>query len=91
MRISDKKKEKISEQIILLLFQESPKPFFTSHIAMEIARDEEFTKAILIALKKKGLVMEIKKNKEGVEYKKRSRWILSNEAYNLYKSKQAKV
>jgi len=88
MKISKEKKEKISEQILLLLFQENPKLFFTSHLAKELARDEEFTKKILKELKEKGLVLEINKNKEGILYLKRSRWKLSPLAYESYSSKQ---
>lgn len=88
MKISQEKQDKISEQILAHLFSESPKPLFTSHIAQEIARDEEFTKKLLFSLKKKGLVLIIKKNSEGTPYLKRSRWRLSDAAYNAYKSKQ---
>ncbi|MEN7982522.1 MAG: hypothetical protein ABFQ65_03680 [Nanoarchaeota archaeon] len=85
MKISDKKKEKISEQIILFLYLNNPKSFFTSYIAQEIARDEEFTKLLLINLKKRKLVIEIKKNSKGVDYIRRSRWKLSESSYNIYK------
>jgi len=88
MRISKSKKEKISEQVLLFLFTKSPQMMFTSHIAQEIARDEEFIKKILIELKNKNLIIEIKKNKEGIDYKKRSRWGLSNQAYQIYKNFQ---
>ena len=88
MRISNVKREKISEQIISFLFQESPKALFTSHIAREIARDEEFTKKLLEDLKKKRILVEIKKNKKGISYLRRSRWKLSSKAYLFYKSSQ---
>jgi hypothetical protein len=88
MKISNEKREKISEQIINFLFLNNPKPFFTSHIAKELARDEEFTKKLLFELKKKKLVREIKKNAKGVDYLKRSRWKLSDESYNAYKQHQ---
>ncbi len=85
MKISNEKREKISEQILALLFQSSPKLLFTFHIAREIARDEEFVKDILLDLKKKELVVEIKKNPQGNPYKKRARWKLSDKAYEAYK------
>ena len=89
MRISEGKKEKISEQILAFLYSINPKPFFTFYIAKEIARDEEFIKKILLELKKKNLVVEIKKNPKGIPYVRRSRWKLSDEAYNAYKKNQA--
>ena len=60
MKISDKKKEKISEQILAVLYSNNPKPLFTYKIAQEIARDEEFVKQLLLELKKRKPVLEIK-------------------------------
>jgi len=88
MKISQEKKEKISEQILALLYSVNPKPLFTLHIANEIARDEEFIKKLLLELKNKKLVVEIKKNPQGVPYIKRSRWKLSDVAYRIYKLNQ---
>jgi predicted transcriptional regulator with HTH domain len=88
MRISEEKKEKISEQIMALLYSLNPRSLFISEVAKEIARDEEFVKEILINLKKKGLVIEIRKNPKGIEYVKRARWKISDAAYNAYKKHQ---
>lgn len=90
MKISEQKKEKISEQILALLYSISPKPLFTLNIAQEIARDEEFVKSLLLELKKKDLLVEIKKNPKGFTYLKRSRWKLSDSAYQAYKTHQHK-
>ena len=88
MKISEKKREKIFEQILALLYQNSPKSLFTSHIAQEIARDEEFMKKLLNELKIKKLIIEIKKNPDGIDYIKRSRWSLSDNTYKTYKEHQ---
>ena len=88
MKISKQKREKISEQILAYLYSINPKPSFTSHIAREIARDEEFIKKLLIDLKKKKLVIEIKKSPKGVDYTRRSRWKLTDKAYEIYKKSQ---
>jgi len=88
MKISKEKKEKILEQILMYLYTTNPQPVFTSKIAEEVARDEEYVKKLLLELRKKGLVVEIKKNPKGEDYKRRSRWRLSNKAYSIYKSKQ---
>jgi hypothetical protein len=88
MKISSQKIEKISEQILSLLYSINPKALFTSHIAAEIARDEEFIKRILINLKEKKLVKEIKKNPRGKPYLKRSRWKLRDSVYEAYKNQQ---
>jgi ribosomal protein S25 len=88
MKISEKKIEKISEQVLALLYSIAPKFLFTAHIAQEIARDEEFIKKILLGLKDKGFVVEIKKNSKGVIYLRRSRWKISDIAYQAYKQNQ---
>ena len=88
MKISQEKKEKISEQILALLYSINPKPLFTLHIANEIVRDEEFIKKLLLELKNKKLVVEIKKNPQGVPYIRRSRWKLSDAAYKIYRTNQ---
>ena len=88
MKISQDKKDKICEQILSHLFLSNPIPLYTSHIARELARDEEFIKRLLFELKKKKLVSEINKNPKGIEYLRRSRWKLSEIAYQSYKSHQ---
>ncbi len=89
MKISQEKKEKVSEQIIAFLYSQSPKLLFTVEIAREMARDEEFIKKLLIELKNKNLIIEVKKNPQGKIYSKRSRWKLSDAAYSAYKSHQS--
>ncbi|NCN98954.1 hypothetical protein COU62_04280 [Candidatus Pacearchaeota archaeon CG10_big_fil_rev_8_21_14_0_10_35_219] len=85
-KISNKKQAKIQEQILHHLYSISPQSAFTAHIAQEIARDEEFVKALLQDLKSKFLVTEINKNPEGLDYKRRQRWRLSNQAFTVFKN-----
>lgn len=85
MRLSKEKRDKISEQILSHLYHNFPKSFFTAEIAREIARDEEFIKAMLIDLQNKKLVACIKKSPDGEIYMRRQRWRLSNNAYDAYK------
>jgi len=87
-KISKNKREKISEQIIFHLFNIFPKQIFTSDIAKELARDEEFTKKLLLELDQKGLVVQIDKNSLGKRYDLRRRWRLSSKTYNAYKDHQ---
>jgi predicted transcriptional regulator with HTH domain len=87
-RISEQKIEKISEQIIYHLYSIFPKQVFTSDIARELARDEEFIKRLLINLEKKGLVIKISKNSQGFQYSRRQRWRISNKAHRIYKENQ---
>ena len=87
-KISNEKKEKISEQTLHHLFSIFPKQVFTSDIAKELARDEEFTKTILKDLEKKELVIKIDKNPQGFKYSRRLRWRISNKAHEIYKKHQ---
>ena len=91
MRVSEEKRAKISEQIMALLYSINPRSLFIAEIAKEMARDEEFVKILLLKLKKENLVVEIKKNPKGVPYVKRSRWKISDAAYNAYKKHQNNI
>ncbi|MEK6914354.1 MAG: hypothetical protein AABW83_01775 [Nanoarchaeota archaeon] len=88
MKISQIKKDKITEQIVYYLYQSFPNYPFTSEIAREIARDEEFIKQLLFELKEKNIVVPIKKDNNGIIFKRRIRWKLSNKIYDFYHSKQ---
>lgn len=85
MRLSKEKRDRISEQILSFLYHEFPKSFFTSEISKNLARDEEFIKAIMRELQDKKLVNCIRKNPQGQVYSRRCRWTLSPKAYDAYK------
>lgn len=87
-RLSNTKKDKITEQILHYLFTVSPNPQFTSTIAKESARDEEFIKSLLLDLQKKKLVIEVNKNSFGIQYTRRKRWLLSSDAFTAYQKHQ---
>ena len=86
--ISQPKKDKISEQILAYLFSLAPEPKFTSSIAEEIARDEEFTKFLLLELEKKKIIIQVRKNQHGTPYIRRQRWRLTNNTFEVYKKHQ---
>lgn len=86
-RISKVKQERIQEQILHFLYEIFPKQVFTSDIAVEIARDEEFIKSLLLDLEKKGLIVRVDKNSAGINYVRRQRWRLSNKVQELYSQK----
>lgn len=85
-RLSKEKTQKIKEEILSIIYHNSPKAMFTNSIAQELIRDEEFTKRLLLELKREGLVNEIKKSKEGYEYCKWRRWKLSQKTQEAYKN-----
>jgi predicted transcriptional regulator with HTH domain len=87
-RISKQKRDKVQEQILFYLYTLFPKQVFTSDIAKEIARDEEFVKSLMLDLLKTDLVVKIDKNPEGINYTRRARWRISNKAYEIYSKQQ---
>lgn len=89
-KLSKEKQQKIQEQILYFLFSSFPKQVFTVEIAREIARDEEFVKSLLINMEKQELLVKIDKNLDGVKYERRSRWRISNKAYEVYNQHQLK-
>ncbi len=84
-KISKQKRDKISEQILHHLFEQSPSSMFTSKIAESIIRDEEFTKSLLQDLEKNKLVVKVIKSPQGITYSRRERWRLSDRAFDAYK------
>jgi len=84
MKISETKLNKIKEDILAVLFRNSPKALFTSAIAAHLARDEEFIKKLLIDLEKKNFIAGVKKNPQGIDYARRIRWRLTNQAFLAY-------
>ena len=86
--ISKQKIEKISEQILSHLYSIFPNQIFTSEVAKEIARDEEFVKNLLKELEKNNLVVKIDKNPQGLKYSNRLRWRISNKAHKIYEKHQ---
>lgn len=90
MKISKEKRDRIKEGILSFLFHNSPKSFFTSEIALETARDEEFTKQLLLELQKDGFAACIDKNPQGIKYNRRQRWRISSKIYDTYKKLQEK-
>jgi len=87
MKISQAKKDRITEQILLFLYHSFPNQPFTAEIAREIARDEEFIKSILFDLQAKGLVIPVRKSSKGEIFSRRLKWRLTNKVYDIYSQK----
>ena len=85
-KISDNKIKKLKEHILSILYDNHYSPLFTSKIAEELIRDEEFTLYLLKELKKEGFVKEINKNTKGKKYISRKKWILKSKIYEQYKT-----
>ena len=84
-KISDSNIKKLKEQILSVIYTFHFNPLFTSNIAEEMIRDEEFTLRLLNELKKEGFIEEITKNTNGKKYISRKKWILKSKIYDQYK------
>tara|TARA_Y100000310_G_scaffold159627_1_gene159315 strand:+ start:69081 stop:69335 length:255 start_codon:yes stop_codon:yes gene_type:complete len=71
--------DKIKSDILQVLYESNLKPLYTKHIGDEIARDDELVMRLLNDLKKENVVKNVG------NYKRRKKWVLTNEAYNKYK------
>jgi DNA-binding Lrp family transcriptional regulator len=79
-RISQEKIKKIKEAIIALLFSRFPYAMSTAAIARELARDEEFIKAILLEMEKEKFLKRVG------NYARKIEWQLSESVYSTYKN-----
>ena len=83
-KLSKDKKEQIMSHITSILYEHFPEPLFTAQISRLQARDEEFVKALMLELEKRGIVKAIRKNPKGTHYIRRVRWTLTPKAHDAY-------
>ena len=86
MRLSKEKTDRIKEAILSVLYKNSLKLLFTSDIAAEIIRDEEFTKKVLKELENQKLIVSVDKNAQGISYSRRLRWRLATKTFEAYET-----
>lgn len=84
-KISQKKVEKIKEDILSVLFEAGMRGLFTKQISDEIARNDEFVLKLLLDMEKQKLVKPIQRTKKGTDFIRRKQWTLTNKAYEAYK------
>lgn len=84
-KISQKKVEKIKEDILSVLFEAGMRGMFTKQIGDEIARNDEFVLKLLSEMEKQNLIKQMRKTKKGTEFIRRKQWTLTNKAYEAYK------
>jgi hypothetical protein len=83
--ISDKKVQRIKEDILSYLYNNPLNPLFTSQIAEEMIRDEEFTLRLLNEMHESKLIKKISSNSNGKQFLSRRKWTLRPEVYSKYK------
>ena len=81
VKLSKKTTALLKNDILSILYQSSLKPMYTSHIADELRRDNEFVLKLLLELKKENLVQEIRKGKNG-NYLARRKWVIPPDVRN---------
>ncbi|MCG2717321.1 MAG: hypothetical protein L6408_00600, partial [Nanoarchaeota archaeon] len=80
-KISEKKVEKIKENILSVLFDAGMRGMFTKQIGDEIARNDEFVLRLLKELEKQKIIKQMNKTKKGTTFIRRKQWTLTNKAY----------
>lgn len=70
--------DKIKEDVLYALYQSGLRAMYTQEIGNSIARDNELVLRLLKELKRIKLVKQVG------EYKKRRRWIMTDDAYHKY-------
>ena len=86
VRLSKKTIRFLKDDIISILYDKPLIARFTNEIALELRRDNEFTKKLLLELKKEGFVEEINKNKKGQNYLARTKWRIPPKILKAYES-----
>jgi len=84
MKISKEKIDRIKEEVLSVLYRNSPKALFTVEIAAALIRDEEFTKKLLLELESQKFISSVNKNSNGISYLRRLRWRLSTKTFEAY-------
>ena len=85
-KISQKKVEKIKEEILAILFESGLRGMFTKQISDEIARNDEFVLTLLQDMEKQNLVKQMKNTKKGTQFIRRKQWTMTDKAYEVYKN-----
>ncbi len=74
VKLSEKTIKLLKDDIISILYERPLEAMFTNEIAKELRRDNEFTKKLLLELKKESLIEQVKKNKRGQQYLTHLKW-----------------
>ena len=73
VRLSEKTIKLLKEDSLSILYERPLVSLFTYQIAQELRRDNEFTKKLLLSLKKDGFVEEIYRGRSG-KFLARRKW-----------------
>tara|TARA_Y100000310_G_C20306087_1_gene634015 strand:+ start:317 stop:574 length:258 start_codon:yes stop_codon:yes gene_type:complete len=79
VKLSDNTIELLKEDILSILNENPMKSRFTKEISFELRRDKEFTLGLLLDMKEKGWVEDVKGKGSGSVRKK---WRITNKLFN---------
>ena len=84
VKLSNKTILGLKADISSILYENPLVAKFTSEIAQELRRDEEFVKKLLLEMEKEGLIKSITKNNKGKDYLLRKRWVIPKKVLDIY-------
>ena len=76
VKLSKKTVELLKDDIISILYERSLVPMSAYEICVELRRNNEFTKKLLLELEEDGLVREVGKNSDGRVYLRNKKWMI---------------
>ncbi|MAG47950.1 hypothetical protein CL617_05060 [archaeon] len=83
-QISEKTKLALKADISSILYENPLQAMFAKEISVELRRDKEFTKKLLLEMENEKLVERITKSSKGIDYKKRIRWKIPERVLQVY-------
>ncbi len=87
VRLSGKTISDLKDDIMSILYDDPLKPKFTNEIALDIRRDNEFTKILLLEMEQLGYVERLKKDNQGKLFIRRIKWKLPDKIIKIYDNK----
>ena len=73
-KLSSRTKQLLKDDVVSVLFEKAPVSLFANEVALEMRRDNEFVKELLLELENVGVVERVEKGVSGRKYRKRMRW-----------------
>jgi len=70
-----------------ILYDNPLKPRFTNEIALELRRDNEFSKRLLLEMERDGYVERLKKDNNGKQFIRRIKWKIPDKIVKIYDNK----
>ena len=86
VKLSERTELVLKADISSILYENPLRSMFTKEIGVELRRDKEFTKKLLLEMEKEELVERVLKNNKGKLYKERIKWRIPERVMRIYKT-----